>query len=229
MDLAAPPSLPRIVRHLTEPFPLWVCETGLTGVEPTDLPPADASLWREPGTGAVYENDCERGKRATRDVTRLPPEVARLLAWLRSDAMTGLWAERTGIAGLADDPTLHGGGLHVLAGGGWLNTHLDYARHPTLSDLERRLNLVLFLNPEWREEWGGAFEACAPSGSPVQRVYPAPGRLVAFETTDLSYHGVAGTRPDAPERATLAVSYLAPARPSATRERALFLPSRRPR
>ncbi len=174
----------------------------------------------------MYQNDCERGKRTTRDPARMPATVAALLAWMRSEPLVGLWTERTGIAGLIDDPTLHGGGLHVLAGGGWLNTHLDYAKHPVVTGYERRLNLILFLNPEWEEAWGGGFEVCRPDGSVAERIYPAPGRLLAFETSDLSYHGTQRTVPDAPDRITLAVYYLAPARPSATRVRALFIPNR---
>ena len=213
-------------KHRTEPFRVWVCETGLPGLPPGSVAPATDPMWRESGSGAVYENDFERGKRTTRDPSRMPDRAADLLAWLRSSEMVRLWAQRTGITGLIDDPTLHGGGLHVVSGGGWLNTHLDYALHPVVEGHERRVNLILFLNPEWREEWGGAFEVCRPDGSVAERIFPAPGRLLAFETSDLSYHGTQKTAPDAPDRITLAVYFLAPARPAATRVRALFLPSR---
>lgn len=222
-----PPALVAAVsRYSTDPFPVWVCDTDWSGVSGERVPPAADPLWQEPGGGGVYENDCEHGKRTTRDPVRMPHAVAERLAWMRSADQVWAWAERTGIAGLIDDPTLHGGGLHVMAGGGWLNTHLDYARHPVVAGHERRLNLILFLNTEWREEWGGAFEVCRPDGTVAERIYPAPGRLIAFETSDLSYHGVQPIAAGAPERVTLAVYYLAPARPSATRVRALFLPRR---
>lgn len=221
--------VPVVERHLTDPFRVWVCQSGVSGIAAEAIPgPAD-SLWREPGMGARYENDCERGKRTTRDVPRMPAEAARRLAWLRSAAMLEYWGIQTGIAGLIDDATLHGGGLHVLAGGGWLNTHLDYARHPLMVGYERRVNLLLFLNNHWRDEWGGAFEVCRPDGTVVERIYPAPGRLVVFETSDVSYHGTERTTGAAPDRVTLAAYYLAPARPGATRVRALFLPTREPR
>lgn len=205
-----------------------MCETEYLGLPLESVRGADDLMWREPGGGTVYDNDCERRKRTTRDLARMPAEVTRLLSWMRSESMVRLWSERTGIEGLVDDSTLHGGGLHVLGGGGWLNTHLDYARHPILQSYERRLNLILFLNPQWQEEWGGAFEMCNPDGRVVERLYPSPGRLVAFETSDLSYHGTQPTRSDAPDRMTLAVYYLARARPEATRVRALFMPNRRP-
>ena len=180
--------LPVVERRLIDPFRIWVCQTEVRGISPGDIPGPTDPLWRDPGCGAQYDNDFERGKRTTRDPQGMPADVGRLLVWLRSEAMVRLWEEVTGIAKLSDDPTLHGGGLHVLAGGGWLNTHLDYARHPVLEGYERRVNLILFLNPEWRQEWGGAFEMCRPDGSVAERVHPAPGRLVAFEPSDVSYH-----------------------------------------
>ncbi|CAN0513787.1 unnamed protein product, partial [Phaeothamnion confervicola] len=121
------------------------------------IPAAADPLWQEPGGGGVYDNDCEHGKRTTRDSARMPPAVAERLAWMRSADQVRAWGVRAGISGLIDDPTLHGGGLHVMADGGWLNTHLDYARHPVVAGYERRVNLILFLNTDGREEWGGAF------------------------------------------------------------------------
>lgn len=165
----------RVSREMTDPFRVWVCETPLGGLNLSSVPPASDPAWRVPGMGAVYANDCESRKRTTRDYNAMPPLVAATLAWLRSRPLVREWSRLTGIDGLEDDPTLHGGGLHVTAAGGWLNPHLDYARHPHVPDRERRLSLILFLNNEWREEWGGAFLVCHPDGSVAHKVYPAPG------------------------------------------------------
>src|SRR5437879_5521062 len=56
---------------------------------------------------------------------------------------------------LFPDPGLHGGGWHAHARGGKLNVHLDYSIHPKLG-LERRVNLIVYLTPGWKQEWGGA-------------------------------------------------------------------------
>ncbi|CAD7957965.1 unnamed protein product, partial [Amoebophrya sp. A120] len=53
------------------------------------------------------------------------------------------------------DPVIHGGGLHAMPRGGRLNMHLDYEKHPFLKNKQRRLNVIFFLNDEWREEWNG--------------------------------------------------------------------------
>lgn len=215
-----------VSRVIDCPFRVWVFETQLRAA--LAVAPKDDPVWREPGAGATYENDCERGKRTTRDPAAVLAMTGIPLAAVSNGERAEWWSATTGIRGLEADPTLHGGGLHVTAAGGWLTPHLDYARHPHLPGRERRLSTILFLSPEWREEWGGAFLACHPDGSVAHRIYPAPGRVVAFETGDLSYHGTDPTAADAPDRVSLAAYFLTPARDSATRVRALFLPNRRP-
>jgi hypothetical protein len=186
------------------------------------LPPAD---W--PGWEARYENDCERGKRTCRDRAALPEPIAAELAALNGMTWLGYLRCLTEIPELTIDPHFHGAGLHVTEPGGWLSPHLDYALHPKLPDMERRVNLVLFLNPTWRAEWGGAFELGDDIGNPIERVLPAPGQAVVWLPSDVAYHGTQRVAGDAPPRATLAVYYLAPARPGAVRKRALFIPNRR--
>ncbi len=172
---------------------------------------------------ASYANDVERGKRTARDVRgSAAAAVAHRLADARS---ADHWARLLGEP-LRPDPTNHGGGLHVMAAGGWLQGHLDYAAHPRLPGLERRLNVIAFLHPEWRREWGGQLLLLTPGGLAAAEIEPAPGRLVAFETGDVSYHGVRVLSPAAPPRVSAAAYYLAPLRPGVTRERAVFFPNR---
>ena len=60
-----------------------------------------------------------------------------------------LGAALTGVGGLVPDPHLHGGGQHQIRPGGKLAIHADFNRHPKLN-LDRRLNLLLYLNRGWR-------------------------------------------------------------------------------
>jgi hypothetical protein len=197
------------------PCRYWLSDGGLVPVSLDDLPSAD---W--PGWEARYENDCERGKRTARDFAKLPP--------MFGDRWQELLGRNDGDLIGPDahfDPTTHGGGLHVTDPGGWLSPHLDFAAHPKLPGWERRLNVIAFLNPEWRDEWGGAFCLYNPGGEVVKRFNPAPGRVIAFECGDLAYHGVEPITGPVP-RVTLAAYYLAPVRPGVTRQRALFFPNR---
>lgn len=95
----------------------------------------------------------------------------------------------TGIGGLIPDPYFLGGGFHQTTNGGHLSVHADFNLHGPLK-LERRLNVLIYLNRGWRESYGGALElwnrdmsACA------KRVTPEFGRCVIFSTTDTSFHG----------------------------------------
>lgn len=111
------------------------------------------------------------------------------------------------------DTTLHGSGLHYHPRYGRLNMHLDYEKHPILENKQRRLNIIFYLNDEWKSEWNGATELWDANMSKcVTKCYPAKNRAIIFETTELSWHGV----PDkimCPEkfyRKTLALYYISP-------------------
>jgi hypothetical protein len=202
----------RPVRH-------WVFDGAAEPLGPDLLPPADWPGW------VRYDNAVEARKRTTRDLDALAPPVRAAFRRLRAVGAVAAWCDRLGYA-VCDDPSLHGGGLHVTAGGGSLGTHLDYSRHPVLRHWRRALNVIAFLHPEWRPEWGGQLRLTDPDGRPVAEIDPLPGRVVAFEVGDLSYHGVAPTAADAPDRVSAAVYFLTPATAADTRTRALFLPPR---
>jgi hypothetical protein len=95
----------------------------------------------------------------------------------------------TGVEGLIPDPYFGGAGPHQILPGGFLKIHADFNWHPLLK-LDRRLNLLVYLNKEWREEYGGHLELwdrdMAHCG---QRILPVFNRTVVFSTTDFSFHG----------------------------------------
>lgn len=200
----------------TDPVRWWI----VPGPLPVPISCVPGREWS--GWEARYENDAERHKRTARV---LPEPLAQHLEPFFSGIRREAWEEYFGIPGLISDPTLHGGGLHVTSPGGHLSVHLDYDLHPFMPGMRRAVNLIAFLNPEWRVEWGGALVLCNPMGEPMVRIHPAPGRMVAFETNDLSYHGVEPVTGPV-ERVTAAMYFLAPAGPQNTRRRALFIPNR---
>ncbi len=101
-----------------------------------------------------------------------------------------LWLEAlTGIEGLIPDPYFGGGGLHQIEPGGFLKVHADFNVHPKLK-LDRRLNLLIYLNKEWKEEYGGHLELWEADGRQCgRRILPLFNRTVIFSTTDRSFHG----------------------------------------
>ena len=81
--------------------------------------------------------------------------VTRLLLYhLNSITFLQFVSAVTGIANLIPDPSFEGGGLHQIVRGGKLAIHADFNRHRNYN-LDRRLNLLLYLNKDWRDEYGG--------------------------------------------------------------------------
>lgn len=205
------------------PFRHWVVDEF---IDPTrmdvenayhEVPPLGWSGW------TWYGNDCEMNKLTAES---LPGHNIALMHRLIAEATEWI-SDLVGVPGLTLDGTMYGAGVHVMAPNGHLNCHLDYALAPHAPGLERRANLILFLNPAWREEWGGALELYDDAARKViTRVYPRCNRAVIWESSDLAYHGVERVASHAPPRVTAASYYLAPARPGATRKRALFVPNR---
>jgi len=95
----------------------------------------------------------------------------------------------TGIEGLIPDPYFGGAGPHQIERGGFLKLHADFNWHPRLK-LDRRLNLIVYLNRDWRPEYGGEIELWDREMTRCERrVLPVFNRTVVFNTTDTSYHG----------------------------------------
>ncbi len=207
-----------------EPFPHWLADglvdSGLSQAAYEETPANDWDGWRH------YDNDCERGKRVCSNPHRIGRHTVELFDYLNSRDVVNFLSELSGIL-LQPDLTLHGAGIHVTAPGGHLNPHLDYSIHPHLG-LERRLNLVLFLNPKWGIHWGGEFLLYNEDGEKVvSALAPSFNRLVLWLPGDTAFHGTAKVSHDCPdERVTAAVYYLSEPRPGATRRRALFIPNR---
>lgn len=97
--------------------------------------------------------------------------------------------ELTGIEGLIPDPYFGGGGLHQIESGGFLKIHTDFNVHPKLK-LDRRVNMLVYLNRDWQDEWGGHLELWNASMTEQrQKIAPLFNRTVVFSTTDTSFHG----------------------------------------
>lgn len=94
-----------------------------------------------------------------------------------------------GIKGLIPDPYFLGGGFHEISQGGHLSVHADFNHHIPLN-LERRINVLIYLNRGWREEYGGMLELWdAPMQHLVRSFVPTFNRCVIFNTTADSNHG----------------------------------------
>ena len=132
----------------------------------------------------------ERKKVQITDQTKFPPAVKALSDVLASPAFLQDLSALTGIRNLLADAALFGGGMHITGPHGRLDVHVDFNRGE--HDLYRRLNLLLYLNPEWDETWGGQIELWDPAVKHrAVSLAPILGRCLIFETSQISFHGVA--------------------------------------
>ena len=96
----------------------------------------------------------------------------------------------SGIDNLLADPDLDGGGLHQILPNGYLNIHADFQSHTTNPQWSRQLNLLIYLNKDWEDEWGGSLELWDQEvTAAAQIVKPIFNRCVIFHTTAGSMHG----------------------------------------
>ncbi len=95
-----------------------------------------------------------------------------------------------GVDELIADPSLEGGGLHQSTAGGYLNIHADFTVHPHNRKWQRRANLLLYLNDDWKPEYGGDLELWSSDMKRcVEKVSPVANRVLLFTTDGTSFHG----------------------------------------
>lgn len=139
----------------------------------------------------------------------------QILQFLNSDITLRFLEKLTGIENLIPDPTFTGGGYHKIKKGGKLAIHADYNIHPH-TKLHRRINLLVYLNPNWVEEWGGNLELWNKTlTEKTHEIAPMFNRAVIFNITDDAYHGHPEPLkcPDNEARYSMALYYFTEDRP----------------
>src|ERR1700730_15128018 len=157
-------------------------------------PAFDAALEQ----GKTFTTVNERKKVQISDYRKFTAPVAELNDLLASPAFLADLAYITGIPNILADEQLLGGGIHVTGPGGRLDVHVDF-NYIEDRKLHRRLNLLLYLNAPWQENWGGQFQLWDKNVKHCEATFaPIFNRCVIFETSEISYHGVVPVAPDAP-------------------------------
>lgn len=119
-----------------------------------------------------------------------PEFIGQLIDEFQSDRFVKWLSQLTGIEGLLSDPTLDGGGIHQTETGGFLNIHADFTTHHYRTHWRRRVNLIVYFNENWKEEWGGHLELWTKDMSRCMvRHAPEFNSAVIFSTNDDSFHG----------------------------------------
>lgn len=162
----------------------------------------------------VFDNGNER-KLASVGEAQFGPTSLPLMHYLNSLPFLQFLEKLTGVTNLIPDAQFLGGGFHEIKPGGFLKIHADFNRHHYYG-LDRRLNVLVYLNDDWKEEFGGHFELWSRDMQHREKkVLPVFNRLVVFSTTSDSYHGHPDplTCPPDRSRRSLALYYYTNGRP----------------
>jgi hypothetical protein len=134
-------------------------------------------------------NKVQEKKLAFDVAEKLPAADRDILYFLNSRPMLQFLEILTGIEGVIPDPYFEGGGLHQIVPGGRLGVHADFNKHKKLN-LDRRINVLIYLNKDWKEEYGGHFELWNREMTQAEaKILPVFNRCAIFSTTSWSYHG----------------------------------------
>lgn len=164
-------------------------------------------------------DNAQQRKLSCSDENKMGPHTRHLLYLFNSSTFINFIEALTGISGLIPDPHFKGGGMHQIVRGGHLGVHADFNIYERLK-LDRRLNILLYLNKNWREEYGGHLELWDTKMTRCEKkILPIFNRCVVFSTTDFSYHGHPDPLkcPDEMSRKSLALYYYSNGRPASER------------
>ena len=149
----------------------------------------------------------------------LGPVTCHVLAQLDSSVFLDFLESLTGITGLICDPHHFQAGLHETPPGGFSTVHTDFPSNPRLV-LTHRLNVLVYLNEHWPDEWGGHLQLWSPGLEQAEvEIRPEAGTMVIFETGLGTPHGLpvpVACPPGEARRSLAAYFYTARARTPAT-------------
>ena len=200
-------------KHVTaKPFPHTIIDNFL----PEQV--LDTVLEEFPGSKQIewldFDGDVQK-KLGSKTEEQMGPFTRFLMYQLNSATFIKFLEKLTGIEGLIPDPHFWGGGLHQIKPKGFLKLHSDFNFHPVLK-VDRRINLLIYLNRDWDESFGGQLELWNKDITECEaKILPLFNRMVVFNTTDFSFHGHPEPLACPPDRTrkSLALYYYSNGRP----------------
>ncbi|MFM8791535.1 MAG: 2OG-Fe(II) oxygenase [Solirubrobacterales bacterium] len=149
-----------------------------------EFPGPDADIWQR-----FERKGLEFLKLACENEKLIPSPIRNILYALNSSTFLAFLEKLTGIDHLIPDPWFHGGGLHQTMPSGHLDIHLDFNFHRKMC-VYRRLNLLVYLNRDWKDSYGGQFELRkTKTAEPALSLLPTFNRAALFSTSNCSWHG----------------------------------------
>ncbi|MBC8152144.1 MAG: 2OG-Fe(II) oxygenase [Bacteroidetes bacterium] len=183
-------SLPTDARlyQQNEPYPHIALDNFLTQTA------AEAAMTAFPSVtdaGWIHYVHVNEKKHGLNKMDLLPAPIQAVIQEMNSPRFVAYLSQLTGIPNLLADDSLEGGGLHQSKRNGFLNVHADFTVHPHKRNWRRRVNLLIYLNQDWKPEYRGDLELWdRQMKGVVTKIAPVFNRSAIFNTDEDSYHGL---------------------------------------
>ena len=173
-----------------QPFPFVCIDNFLTPEFVAEVATSYPSFGSAKGQGHLFDAVNEKNKIQITDHAKFLDPVKKLNELISSEQFLKDLEYITGIDSLLADEALRGGGMHLTGARGRLDVHVDFNFEEN-QKIYRRLNILIYLNEGWLDEWGGAVELWDQNVKTRHHAFkPILNRCVIFETSNISYHGV---------------------------------------
>jgi Rps23 Pro-64 3,4-dihydroxylase Tpa1-like proline 4-hydroxylase len=143
-----------------------------------------------PPTAMVLKKTLGQLKYVGYQMDRYDPLLEETIYAFQDPRVLELVSRITAIPQLLPDENLYAGGISLMERGHYLNPHLDNS-HDIQRTNYRVLNLLYYVTPGWRDEFGGHLELWdSGPGNPQRTLHSRFNRLVAMQTDERSWHSV---------------------------------------
>ena len=180
-----------MVRHNPFPHIVWdsfLDKKTLSFIE-EEFPHEGSDLWTWKSND---ENSIKYMCQEPNLITKLP-NINKLIKYLNSSYFCGILGSIFKIPNLISDDDLAGGGLHMIGSGGFLKVHADFNQSDKKPGYHRRLNLILYLNDNWKTSYNGNLELWNTELTKAEvEIEPISNRMICFNTqpdSGIAYHG----------------------------------------
>ena len=167
-----------------EPFPILVLDDfldpDLASALAAEFPPLEAM---PRSRDYMFGN-----KRELSSLENVGPASRRFYDAVTAHSFAQFLSAVSGISVFVDSAS-HGGGLHQGGEGSFLDFHVDFNVHPLHADWLRRLNVLVYLTPDWSEEWGGHLLVRRDPAHEPRAIAPLFNRAIIMLSDDFTYHG----------------------------------------
>jgi len=158
-------------------------------VLPENIAREIAAVFPKPGE-MILKKSLRENKYIAAQMNLYDPLLEECIYAFQDEKIVKLIGEICGITNLIPDENLYAGGISLMENKQFLNPHLDNS-HDKDRNLWRVLNLLYYVTPDWKEEYGGNLELW-PDGldNPQVTIHSKFNRLAIMETHNNSLHSV---------------------------------------